>query len=211
MAKAARPDAKARALAEQGVLNPAPERVQDPQFRPGTFFDPRDLVQVKYEMLRRGRAEGATVTAAAQGFGLSRPTYYQAQRALAQEGLPGLLPKRPGPKGAHKMTDEVMAFLDTVLSAEPAVGAVELSERVRTRFGRSVHPRSIERARARRKKNARDSRERVESRRRVDRPLRGTPGSRDRRGPARLRPARPRPPAARGRGRVDDRRGGRAR
>src|SRR5881396_743976 len=102
MAKAARREAKTRALAEQGVLNPTPEGVQDERFRTGAFFDPRDLVQVKYEMLRRGRAEGATVTEAAQVFGLSRPTYYQAQRALAQEGLPGLLPKRPGPKGAHK-------------------------------------------------------------------------------------------------------------
>jgi transposase len=207
MAKAARQDAKARALAEQGVLNPAPERVQDPQFRTGTFFDPRDLVQVKYEMLRRGRAEGATVTDAAQIFGVSRPTYYQAQRALAHEGLPGLLPKRPGPKGAHKVTDEVMAFLDTVLSEEPGVGSAELSERVRTRFGRSVHPRSIERARARRKKNAGDPRERVESRPRVGRALRTTPRARDRRRPARLRPSRPRPPAARRGGRVDDRRG----
>ena len=207
MAKAARPDAKARALAEQGVLNPAPERVHDAQFRPGTFFDPRDLVQVKYEMLRRGRAEGATVTAAAQGFGLSRPTYYQAQRALAQEGLPGLLPKRPGPKGAHKVTDEVMAFIDTVLSAEPGVGSTELSERVRGHFGRSVHPRSIERAQARRKKTPGEPREHVESRSRVGRALRATPRARDRRRAARLRPARPRPPAARRRGGVDDGRG----
>jgi len=205
MAKAARRDAKARALAEQGVLNPAPDRVHDPRFHPGAFFDPRDLVQVKYEMLRHGRAEGATVTEAAQVFGVSRPTYYQAQRALAQEGLPGLLPKRPGPKGAHKVTDEVMAFIDTVLSEDPAVGSAELSQRVRTRFGRSVHPRSIERARARRKKNAGGPRERVESRPRVGRALRATPRSRDRRSSARLRPSRTRPRAAPGRGRVDDR------
>lgn len=205
MAKAARRDAKARALAEQGVLNPAPEGVQDQRFRPGAFFDPRDLVQVKYEMLRRGRAEGATVTAAAQVFGLSRPTYYQAQRALAQAGLPGLLPKRPGPKGAHKVTDEVLAFIDTVLRAEPAVGSAELSQRVGARFGRSVHPRSIERARARRKKNAGGPRDRVESRPRVGRALRATPRSRHRRSSARLHPSGPRPSVARGGGRVDDR------
>jgi transposase len=155
MAKAARQDAKARALAEQGVLNPTPDRVTDARFRTGAFFDPRDLVQVKYEMLRRVRADGATVTAAAQAFGVSRPTYYQAQRALATVGLPALVPKRPGPKGAHKLTEAVMAFVEVVRQKDPAVTAAALSQRVRARFGLAVHPRSIERARARREKKRR--------------------------------------------------------
>jgi transposase len=155
MAKAARQDAKARALAEQGVLNPTPDRVTDARFRTGAFFDPRDLVQVKYEMLRRVRADGATVTAAAQAFGVSRPTYYQAQRALATVGLPALVPKRPGPKGAHKLTEAVMAFVEGVRQKDPAVTAAALSQRVRARFGLAVHPRSIERARARREKKRR--------------------------------------------------------
>lgn len=155
MAKTARRDAKVRALAERGVLNPAPERVTDERFRTGAFFDPRDLVQVKYEMLRRVRAEGVTVTQAAQAFGVSRPTYYQAQRALAAAGLPALVPKRPGPKGAHKLTDAVMGFVDRLRRAEPDGGATALSQRVRERFGLRVHPRSIERALARREKKRR--------------------------------------------------------
>jgi transposase len=155
MAKAARHDAKARALAEHGVLNSAAQRVTDERFRTGTFFDPRDLVQVKYEMVRRVRTEGATVTEAAQAFGVSRPTYYQAQRALDAAGLPALMPKRPGPRGAHKLTDAVMAFVDEVRREEPTVRAAELSRRVRERFDLAIHPRSIERARARREKKPR--------------------------------------------------------
>lgn len=158
MAKAARQDAKARALAEHGVLNPAPDRVTDERFGTGDFFDPRDLVQVKYEMLRRVRTDGATVTEAAQTFGLSRPTYYQAQRAMATAGLPALVPKRPGPKGAHKLTEAVMAFVDGVRQKDAAVTAAALSQRVRARFGVIVHPRSIERARARGEKKRRRSR-----------------------------------------------------
>jgi transposase-like protein len=155
MAKAARRDAKARTLAEQGVLNSMSDRVTDVRFQAGEFFDPRDLVQVKYEMVRRVRTEGATVTAAAQAFGVSRPTYYQAQRALDAAGLPALVPKRPGPRGAHKLTDAVMAFVDRVRRDEPTVGPAALSQRVRQRFGLAVHPRSIERARARREKKRR--------------------------------------------------------
>ena len=45
--------AKVKALLEEGTLNPNPGKVHDPKFQENEFFDPRDLVQVKYEMLRR--------------------------------------------------------------------------------------------------------------------------------------------------------------
>jgi transposase len=157
MAESPRPDAKARTLDEQGVLNPEPEGVRDERFRTEEFFDPRDLVQVKYEMLRQVRAEGTTVTEAAEAFGLSRPTFYHAQRALAERGLPGLLPKRPGPKGAHKLTEEVMALVEERIEEDPALDSEELSRQVSARFGLSVHPRSIERALVRREKKLRRS------------------------------------------------------
>lgn len=157
MAESARRDAKERALDEGGVLNSGPEGVRDERFGSEQFFDARDLVQVKYEMVRRAQVEGATVTEAAERFGLSRPTFYQAKRALEEEGLPGLLPKRPGPKGAHKLTPEVMGFIDELQERDPGIASKELSQRVDERFGLSVHPRSIERALARREKKRRQS------------------------------------------------------
>ena len=53
---------KTQALRVEGTLNTAPEKVSDPKFLQSDFFDPRDLVQVKYEMLRRVFAENASVT-----------------------------------------------------------------------------------------------------------------------------------------------------
>lgn len=157
MAESPQRDPKERALEEAGVLHSEPERVTDERFRSQEFFDPRDLVQVKYEMVRRVRTEGATVTEAAEAFGFSRPTFYQVQRAVEEVGLPGLLPKRPGPKGAHKLTEDVMAFIDELRERDPGVDPEELSRRVSERFERSVHPRSIERALARREKKRRES------------------------------------------------------
>ena len=72
-------DSKGESLRQQGVLNPHPEKVADPLFHGSEFFDPRDLVQVKYEMLRRVRVERASVTEVTQAFGFSRPVFYQAQ------------------------------------------------------------------------------------------------------------------------------------
>lgn len=150
-----RPDSKARALREHGVLHSRPEQVHDPLFQRGEFFDPRDLVLVKYEMLRRVRIEGMSVTEAAESFGFSRVTFYQALGAFQAEGLPGLLARRRGPKAASKLTDEVLAFIDRLRAADPGLGASQLAEKVRQRLGLSVHPRSIERALDRRAKRGR--------------------------------------------------------
>lgn len=133
-------------------MNRHPERVRASLFQSQRFFDARDLVQVKYEMLRQVRVEGASKAEAAALFGLSRPTFYQAEAAFAQQGLAGLLPQQRGPKSPHKLTLEVMAFIDTQMSGERPPGARVLARAIHTALGLSVHPRSIERALARKKK-----------------------------------------------------------
>jgi hypothetical protein len=90
--KKPQPDAKEQALREHGSLNPRPHMVTDPLFCEVAFCDARDLVQVKYEMLRRVRVDGQSVTESAAAFGFSRPSFYQAQSAFEQGGLGGLLP-----------------------------------------------------------------------------------------------------------------------
>jgi transposase len=150
-----RPDPKEEALRAARALNPRPEAVTDPAFAESEFLDARDLVQVRYEMVRRVRTEGQTVSAAAASFGFSRPSWYAAAAALDEDGLPGLLPARPGPRRAHKLTAEIVAFLALALADDPALRPGELARRVEESFGITVHPRSVERAleRARRPKS----------------------------------------------------------
>ena len=90
--------AKVRPSLEEGTLNPAPEKVQDPKFHDGEFFDPRDIVQVKYEMLRRVSVENASVTNATEEYGVSRPTYYQTKASFDEAGIAGLVPRKRGPQ-----------------------------------------------------------------------------------------------------------------
>jgi hypothetical protein len=84
-----RQDPKAEALARDGVLNPHPEGVRDPLFNANPFFDPKDLVQVRYEMVRRHQNDGIAISDVAETFGVSRPTLYKAQGALADQASPG--------------------------------------------------------------------------------------------------------------------------
>jgi transposase len=147
-----KPDPKLERLNRLGVRNPHPERVRAPWFQSGDFFDANDLVQVKYEMLRHVSVDGASKVEAAALFGVSRPTFYQAEAAFARDGLPGLIPKQRGPKGAHKLSTDVMTFVEQRMEGGGPIHARDLAEQLETELGISVHPRSIERAIARKKK-----------------------------------------------------------
>lgn len=142
-------DPKVAALRAQRTLNPRPDAVRDERFAGSEFFDARDLVQVKYEMVRRVRADGDAVSRAAAAFGLSRPSFYEARAALDAAGLAGLVPAKPGPRRAHKLTDEVVAFARERRAADPSLRSSDLAEAIAQRFGVRVHPRSVERALAR--------------------------------------------------------------
>jgi transposase len=110
------------------------------------------LIQVKYEMLRRVEAEQVPVSQAAHQAGLSRPSFYQAQASLQREGLAGLIPQKPGPHGAHKITARVLDFLDRQRSSQPDLKFAELARMVKQQLGVTVHPRTIERVLTRRQK-----------------------------------------------------------
>jgi transposase len=142
--KAAR--AKAAALREEGTLNAAPEKVGDPKFQQSEFFDPDDLVQVKYEMLRRVEVEHASVTDAADEYGVSRPTYYETKAHFDALGIGGLVPKKRGPRGPHKLQGDVLAFLEQHVKTDEPIRARALAALIRQQFDLTVHPRTIERA-----------------------------------------------------------------
>jgi transposase len=137
---------KASALAEDGTLNPAPRKVNDPKFREESFFDPRDIVQVKYEMLRRMSVDKMSVTQVSDEYGVTRPTFYQAKADFEGAGIAGLVPRKRGPRGPHKIQSEILAFLKAQVSPGEPIRARELTNLVRGEFGLDVHPRTIERA-----------------------------------------------------------------
>lgn len=145
-------DPKADTLRKLGCLHPHADRVQDPLFADTGFFDPRDVVQVKYEMVRRVQVDGQSVTQAAAAFGFSRPSFYEAQAAVARGGLMALVPQKRGPRGAHKLSADVLRFLHLLIAEQPVIRPPELALRVRAQFGIEAHPRSIERALAREEK-----------------------------------------------------------
>ncbi len=137
---------KTDALIEEGTFNPAPDKVRDPKFRAGEFFDPRDAVQVKYELLRRVSIDKVSVTEASGEYGVSRPTYYQAKADFDMAGIAGLVPAKPGPRGPSKVDDDVLAFLRARVVVGEPLRARELAKLVHDELDIELHPRTIERA-----------------------------------------------------------------
>lgn len=137
---------KVKALREEGTLNLAPNKVRDPKFQENEFFDPHDIVQVKYEMLRRVSVENASVTSATEEYGVSRPTYYQTKATFDKAGVAGLVPQKRGPRGPYKLQGEVLAFVQQQLVAGEPVRAREIAKLIRQKFDLNIHPRTIERA-----------------------------------------------------------------
>jgi len=148
-------DVKLESLGQNGTLNAHPGVVTDESFLDSEFFDPRDMLQVKYEMLRRVRQDGMAVSKAARIYGFSRVSYYQIQHAYDQHGLAGLMPHQRGPRHAHKLSEDVMAFISACKSKKTSLQATDLATRIKQHFGLSVHPRSIERALQRQLKKGR--------------------------------------------------------
>ena len=138
-------ESRTETLERSGLVHPRPEEVTAELFRSdGGFFFALDKVQVKYEMLRAVAVDGETVVAAAATHGYSRAEFYLVQAAFAERGMAGLIDGRRGRKGPTKLTEEIARFL-----AEAPAGrsGADLAAEVETRFGVSLHRRTVERAR----------------------------------------------------------------
>ena len=143
-----RPPGKERKIEDlrrNGTLNPRPEAVRSELFT-GEFFDPDDMMQVKYEMLRAVLQDGRSVTEVCAEFGLSRPVLYRARRDFGAAGLAGLLPRKRGPKGPHRFSSEVLEFIASETGGVKKVDTQQLRDRISSEFGVQVHPRTVRRA-----------------------------------------------------------------
>ncbi len=143
---------KADYLKESGTFNPNASNVRDELFISNGFFDPHDIIQVKYEMLRKVNKEECSIKDAAHLFGISRQYYYKLKEAFDQGGLRGLLPSKRGPRGAFKIKGEIISFIESLLGEESGLTNQQIAQKVKDQFKVSPNPRTIERKRKEGKK-----------------------------------------------------------
>lgn len=132
-------------LKANGSYNAKHTQVRAEHFKTGIFFDPEDLIQVKYEMLRSVSSGECTVSRASELYGLSREAFYNNRKAYEAGGLQALVPKKTGPKGAHKLTASGCNFIDSYLAGHPNASASEVNRKMQEATDIHVHNRTVER------------------------------------------------------------------
>ena len=143
-------DSKLHHLHESRTLNPHPESVTDPSFSNSSFFDSRDLLQVRYEMIRF-HTKDTTLKETAARFGMSTATCTRLKRDYLNGGLHALIPKRRGPRGPRKITSAVVDYARAYLAEHGDTSIRELAERVGEHFGISIHFSALHRALSKKK------------------------------------------------------------
>jgi transposase len=136
---------KIEALRKTKNLHLNSEMVQDMLFIENAFFDAHDLIQVKYEMLRRYCIDRVPVQQVVTSFGFSRVTFYETLHTFEVEGLFSLQPKKRGPKQGHKLTFEILEFAKEKIRTDPNLQCEDLLKQIKDTYEIKLHKRTLER------------------------------------------------------------------
>lgn len=132
-------------LKEQGLLNPNPRRVSDPQFHQAGFFDPLDLPQVRYEMLRAARVGKSAVSEACKQYGFSREYFYKLERSFIERGYVALLGTSMGRPPLLALNQDIINFIIHEKLRIPSLSAEQLREKILQGFKVDSSRRTVER------------------------------------------------------------------
>lgn len=138
-------------LLENGTYNKNYKNVKNVKFTGNDFFDPMDIVQVKYELLKEVKSNGKTVSEATADFGFSRTAFYAIKDAFDEHGVMGLVSEKPGPKSPHKLTGECQKLIDDCILEDPGISSSKIAEYINKNNTVMISKRTIERYRAKKK------------------------------------------------------------
>ena len=132
-------------LRQTRCLHLSPEKVLDERFQQeGGFFDSKDIVQVKYELLRACEVEGSDVASACTRFGFSRTTYYKVNDAFIQGGIPSLVGRPRGRPQPIKLNETILGYLIAEKAKNPKLTASETVTDVLTQYDVQISVRMIQ-------------------------------------------------------------------
>ena len=138
---------KKNILLENGTFNKNSNKVTDRRFLENEFYDPQDLVQVKYEMLKTARESERSISEVAESFGFSRAAFYKIKTSFEKEGVTALIPDKSGPKAARKLTTEYQRFIDSYLISNPDASSGCITALLKNERGLEISKRTVERYR----------------------------------------------------------------
>ena len=136
---------KIQFLKKEGILNLKPDRILCKKFQTLDFFDPLDLPQVRYEMLRSARVDNTSVAGACRKFGFSREYFYRLERGFRERGYASLLASRKGRRPIIALNQEIVNFIAHRKIEEPNVSGESLRKEILRLYKVDCSRRTVER------------------------------------------------------------------
>ncbi len=138
-------DSKKKFLEQEGLLNPKPERVSHPLFETLNFFDPLDLPQIRYEMIRAARVENISVAQTCKLFGFSREYFYKLERAFMARGYVALLGSTMGRRPIIALNQEIVNFIAHRKMEKAGLSGEKLRQEIQSLYKVDCSRRTVER------------------------------------------------------------------
>ncbi len=133
-------------LKKEGLINNKAEKVNHPLFETVKFFDPLDLPQVRYEMLRAVRVENMFIVKACKEFGFSREYFYQLEREFNKYGFSSLLRTSVvGCRPVIALNQEIVNYLIYRKIEEPKLSGEKLCKEINVIYKVKCEKRTVER------------------------------------------------------------------
>jgi transposase len=136
---------KKKFLEQEGLINPKPERISHPLFETLNFFDPIDLPQVRYEMIRAARVENISVSQACKLFGFSREYFYKLERSFMARGYVALLGSTMGRRPIIALNQEIVNFIVHRKMEQPTISGESLRQELQQLYSVDCSRRTVER------------------------------------------------------------------
>ena len=138
-------ESKRAFLEKERLINPKPERVSCPLFETLDFFDPFDLPQVRYEMIRSARVEKTPVAQACKLFGFSREYFYKLERAFMARGYIAMLGSTMGRRPIIALNQEIINFIAHRKIEAPELSGEKLRQEIQGLYKVDCSRRTVER------------------------------------------------------------------
>jgi len=132
-------------LNKEGLANRRAERVTHSLFLTLDFFDPLDLPQVKYELLRAARVDNISVTEACNLFGFSREYFYRLEKAFMKHGYVSVIGSAMGRRPIIALNQEIVSFIVHRKMEEPRLSGKALRKEILQQYSIDCSRRTVER------------------------------------------------------------------
>ena len=132
-------------LKASNTFNPDYDKISDPKFSIDSIMDPRDLLQVRYELVRSVEYDNTPITHAAEEYGVSERTARRYIQSMKAGGLSALIPGKSGPSGPSVLKQEVCDFIDAYVASHPRASGKKVCDAIAQSMNISVGQRTVER------------------------------------------------------------------